>query len=270
MKTVTFPALLLAGIIMLCSAVGESKETYGVFIGMNPADTAQLHRYETVVVDAAGFSAADIACLHSKADKVFSYLNIGSLETFRDYYPRFRPITLGKYENWPDEYWVNVSDKEWQAFTVNTLAKQLVEKGIDGFFIDNADVYFHYLEPDIYQGLKNILGGLRQYRLPVIINGGDAFARQAARKKELQQLATGVNQETVFTSINFATKRFAPQTAANRRYFTQYLQEMKAAGMQVYLLEYGAEGRLKQQIRDYCRANGFKCHIAARLNLDKE
>lgn len=35
---------------------------------------------------------------------------------------------------------VNVADKDWQEF-MDTLAGKLKKKGVDGFFIDNCDVY---------------------------------------------------------------------------------------------------------------------------------
>ena len=63
------------------------------------------------------------------------------------------------------------------------------KKGVDGFFIDNCDVYYFMglgLEGSksqkvssrkLFQGLKTILKNLRtRYNKPVIINGGDAFS----------------------------------------------------------------------------------------------
>jgi cysteinyl-tRNA synthetase, unknown class len=39
-----------------------------------------------VLVDAQYLSAAEIASMQERGQKVFTYLNIGSLETFRSYY----------------------------------------------------------------------------------------------------------------------------------------------------------------------------------------
>lgn len=44
------------------------------------------------------------------------------------------------------------SKKGWQRFIVRK-GKGIKNKGLDGFFIDNADVYHHYKKPKIYKGL---------------------------------------------------------------------------------------------------------------------
>ena len=47
--------------------------------------------------------------------KVYTYLNVGSLEDFRDYYKEYEHLTIGAYENWDEEKWIDVSDKDWQS-----------------------------------------------------------------------------------------------------------------------------------------------------------
>lgn len=49
------------------------------------------------------------------------------------------------------------------------------QKGIDVFFLDNADVYYQYHTPEIYQGLMTILHEIHTEHRPIIINGGDTF-----------------------------------------------------------------------------------------------
>lgn len=184
--------LLLCCLIVNVAARSEARRPYGVFIGMEPQQALQLGGYDLMIIDAAGFSEADVAALHQKSDKVYSYLNVGALESFRDYYEDYRDLTLKPYENWSDEYWVNVSDKRWQRLSAE-LAEGYKKKGIDGLFLDNMDVYWHYPNDDVYQGLVAILSSIKKLGLQVIINGGDMFVRALLDRDETDDLIAGVN-----------------------------------------------------------------------------
>ena len=38
-----------------------------------------------------------------------------------------------------DEKWVDVSEPKWQSFILDDLAPSILDKGVDGLFIDNVD-----------------------------------------------------------------------------------------------------------------------------------
>ena len=62
------------------------KNDYGVFLN---ADASSLERFkmcETIVIDAQYFTKRDIELLHQNGTVVYTYLNIGSIENFREYY----------------------------------------------------------------------------------------------------------------------------------------------------------------------------------------
>ena len=77
----------------------------------------------------------------------------------------------------------------------------------------------------------------------------------------------GINQETVFTSINFKNKTYGKQKAEQHEYFTQYLKSVKQTNLSVYLLEYGAKSKLLKEIDEYCKENGFWYYNAPSLEL---
>ncbi len=244
------------------------RASYGVFVGLEPENAGAAAGYETIVVDAALFSAEQIADLHRSARTVYSYLNIGSIEKFRSYYADFKKITLGPYRNWPEERWIDVSNPAWQNFITETLAQNLVEKGIDGFFLDNADVWHEYREPRIYAGLLQILAELKRFGLPVILNGADTFVRHALDTGELAGLVDGVNQETVFTTINFKKGTFGTAKTDAIDYYTDYLLRCKRAGLAVYLTEYGTDARTAERIAEFCIRNGFAYYVSPSVQLN--
>jgi hypothetical protein len=253
---------------------GESPaETFrfGVFTGLAPEYLERLAAYDVAVIDAHYYNAADIASLHERGSRVYAYLNIGSIEEFRPYYKDFEFLALGPYDGWDDEQWIDISAPAWRQYLVRVLAWDLAKKGVDGFFIDNTDLYYQYPEQDIYDGILDTLKRLgEEHGLPLIINGGDVFMKEALERKALSATTVqGVNQESVFTLPDLRTGRFGRQNAETSGYYQSYLNRCKAAGLDVFITEYLTEdAALRKQILDYCERNGFTAFIAGSLALD--
>ena len=113
---------------------------YNVMIGAKRHTVLASRDNNILVIDAYYFSKDDIKKLHNNKNKeVLSYLNIGSIEKFRDDFKYYKNIISAPYENWEDEYWVDITADKWQK-RIADIAYKLDEKGIDGFFLDNADV----------------------------------------------------------------------------------------------------------------------------------
>lgn len=126
-----------------------------------------------MVIDAQHFTKEQIEAFKARGHKVYSYINIGSLENFRSYYKEYKNLKLGKYEHWDEEIWIDVADQRWQDFMQNDMIPNLTAKGIDGFFVDNCDVYYNYRKPGILDGLTSIMKALVATGKAVLINGGD-------------------------------------------------------------------------------------------------
>lgn len=264
-------AVILSAVLVLggcCAAEAVGTKDYGVFLSLDSSDMDKIEGYRTVVIDAQYFQAEDILQLKKQGSEVYSYLNIGSLENFRDYYESYSEHTLGRYENWDEEEWINAASPEWQEFLVS-LEEELLKKGIDGFFVDNCDVYYNYPTEEIFDGLTVILKQLMTYGKPVIINGGDAYVT-AYREKfgSARDIMTGVNQESVFSCIDFENGSFSAQTEEDREYFTEYIEACQNDGADVFLLEYTTDKRLKEQTEKYCSEKGFRFYISDSVELD--
>ena len=251
----------------------DGPRGYGVYIGAN---AGQLHKkldndtsIGLAIVDAQYLSPEDIGSLKQNGRRIYSYLNVGSLEDFREYYSTFEGITLSEYENWPGEYWIDVSEESWQDFVCDTIAAEYVAKGIDGFFIDNCDVYYMYPHSWIYKGLVKIMTRLTDsYHLPIIINGGDMFVTQLMEEGKTG-IISGINQESVFSCIkDYEKPEFGEQTAMDREYYVEYLGRAKRSGLIVYMIEYTQDMRLVDKIKEFCMQNGYKAYVTNSLSLD--
>ncbi len=275
-----FPALLLCVFFLLtlsfCTKAESPKKDYGVFLGISgntgierkdKEALQKLKNYRMVVLEPSNFSPEQIREIKTEGTKVYGYLNIGALENFRPYYEDFKKDSLAPYENWEEEYWMDVSNPQWQDFLINSLGKQYAAMGLDGFFLDNTDIYYQYPKEDIYQGLKTILTGLKQYSLPLILNGGDTFVQKSIEDGSALSLFDGVNQECVFTKIDFSKPSYLSQDKETKSYYEEYLEKAKTAGLSVYLTEYHANSELSQEIEQYCKENGFLWYNAESLEL---
>ena len=146
---ITVLAICSIGILRYNKVASNDRKTlntiekYGIFLGVEKENLKKIKDYYLIVIDADNLDKDDIKSLKKQGNKkIFSYINIGSVEEFREYYNDFKNSTLEVYENWEDEKWVDVTNKKWKKHIAN-LSKELKFKGIDGFFVDNMDVYYH-------------------------------------------------------------------------------------------------------------------------------
>lgn len=273
-KTLPLCAILLICLLfsscLSATNTGNLPKNYGVFIGMAPEHMEKLYDYEKVVIDAAYFSKAQIDTLHEKGVSVYSYINLGSIENFRDYYGDFVNITLSDYDNWPEERWIDVSNKKWQDFFINTMAQALVDKGIDGFFIDNVDVYYLYPTEAMYNGIKDVLLGLKKTynNIPIIINGGYEFIETSLEKDlDLTTMLDGVNQESVFTTIDFKHNRLTKNTMEERTQLLEYFERVAQKGVTIYIIEYTTSPSLIKELQTYYAQTGYYYYVSSNIEL---
>lgn len=262
-----FISILLAFGTIGCGLERQHSD-YGVFLSVTD-DLESLSGFSEVVIDAQFFSKKDIEAFQSGGRKVYSYINVGSIEDFREYYSEYEDITLGEYEHWDEERWVDVSDFRWQYFLIKKLIPSLLEKNVDGFFVDNCDVYYIYPTEEIYYGLTNIMSTLVKTGKAVLINGGDAYLDAYCRNGgKWNEVITGINQETVFTKILWDEDKFGVASSEDRRYFQDYIERYADMGADIYLIEYTHDVLLADKVRKYCRQKGFYYYISDSLELD--
>lgn len=80
---------------------------------------------------------------------VIAHVSIGSAENYRYYWQNSWNSNppewiLKPYENYPDEYWVDFRNKDWQNIIYgnnNSYMKKIIDAGFDGAFLDNVETY---------------------------------------------------------------------------------------------------------------------------------
>ena len=264
-------AIILASIILLfcgCDHTLPQDNSFGIYLSADTDTVLAQPAVDEIVIDAQYYSADDIRQLKSRGSKVYSYLNIGSLEEFRDYYDRFADRTTGSYENWSDERWIDVTDTDWQRFVSGTLADELIAKEIDGFFVDNTDVYDQSPTRETFDGILAILTGLAAKGLPVILNGGDHFVRRLLNGTAIPPF-DGVCQESVVTTVtDYDNDEFGLQDEEATAYFYDYLTLCHQAGLRCYAVEYANTPESNRAVTDFYRSRPWiHWYLASSLSL---
>ena len=250
------------------TTVSEAKYAYGVFLSVTK-NIDRLKDYETVVIDAQHFTKEQIEAFKARGHKVYTYINIGSLENFRPYYKEYKDLKLGKYEHWDEEIWINVADQRWQDFMLNDMIPNLTSKGIDGFFVDNCDVYYNYRKPEILDGLTSLMKTLVATGKAVLINGGDCYLDAYCKNGgSWRDVITGINQETVFSKIIWDKNKFGRAGKEDHKYFLSYIERYAKQGADIYLLEYTKDKKLIKEIEEYCANKGFGYYVSDSVELD--
>ena len=268
------PLILLLFVLLYFFSYPRKTEDYGVFLGVsmiqstaeeglraNDSETNRLQylaKFKTVVLSPGSFTKENLLYLHRAGTKAYAYINVGALENYNPEYSRFKDLALAPYDNWEDESWVDVSNKDWQNYLTENVAKEIAELGFDGFFLDNFDVYYLFPEEKIYQGLHSVVSGLQKYNMPIILNGGDSYVSRAIKENPANLPFHGVNQEGVFTSYNFDTDTSSVQDADSCSYYQNYLERAKSSGLSIYILEYMADEELAKEISSYCKEHDFQ------------
>lgn len=262
--------ILFSGCLTATSSSETPLNKYGVFIGAGAENMEKFYNYEKVIIDASYFSKEQIDSLHEKNISVYSYINLGAIEDFRPYYKDYVDITLSAYENWEEERWVDVSNPTWQNFFVHTLAKDLLDKNIDGLFIDNLDIYYLYPTDAIYEGIKNILLELKStyHNIPIIINGGYEFVQTSLAKDiPLTTLLDGINHESVFSKIDFDNNVLTENTPEDRDYLLDYFKEIQKEDVAIYIIEYTTSPSLIKKLKAYYNKTNYTYYISSGIEL---
>ena len=241
---------------------------FGIFTGYD-GSLSEISGYTCIVIDPQNHDAKEIEEYKSYYRFVLGYINVGSLEDFRDYYNEYADLTLGEYENWDGESWVDVSDERWQKFIVDKLAPELLKKGIDGFFVDNCDVYYEYPTKENLRGLTVIMESLKAMDVPVFINGGDVFLdAYTADGGRLTDVADGINQESVFSKYDFENGSFGKQDEEDRQYILERLADYRSQGAYIWITEYTDDESLMRDIKLYCYEKEYGFYITDSIELD--
>ena len=128
----------------------------------------------TIVIEPEDYTAAEIQALRKSGARVLGYLSVGSVSDERSYYKQLEPYTLRKLDDWPHERYLDVREAKVRDW-LQKRARDLKKKGVDGYWLDNIDVYEEYRTTEMFRALVNVLHAIKAVGGYVMINGGMLF-----------------------------------------------------------------------------------------------
>lgn len=247
---------------------------YGAFLGRSDNNAKDFDRYKYVSFEFDDFKKETITNLSNKGVECFAYLNIGSLEKYRDYYDTFFKYTFMDYDNWPDERWIDITKTDWQEYVVNTVAKDFKDKGAAGVYLDNVDVYTIFKENNMNyskaaSALKSVINGLNNLGLKILMNGGAEFIDDMNDKGDsILKSIWGYHQEEVFSLIeDYDNDVFGKQEKEDSDCYKNMALIMKEKGAQIFFLEYTKDESLKAEIDQYCTEHNYHYYCSSTVDL---
>jgi len=196
------------------------------------ANFERLKAYDIVVVDGETTTAEQIAQLHAAGCSVLAYVSVGTIESYRAWYPLVTPYRLDLWGDW-GEWYADVNAAGYRAALLAETFKML-GKGADGLFLDNVDMVDVHPERSI--GMAAMVSSLsaqtrRSGRVLATQNGYDVVWPMRAA-------FSAWNREDVTSTYDFDTARYLRTTAADRAAALRELSAMKAAGLVTMATDY--------------------------------
>ena len=213
-------------------------------------------------------------------NRVISYFNIGSAETFRSYWKKApdgfvaaganKAAQVGSYDGYPDETWMDLGNTDYQKLLLDYVAPRLVEQGADGFYLDNFEIVEHEADEkngacdaECRQGGLDFVRKLREKYpnlLLVMQNAtGDVTRLGVTGGVDFPSLLDGISHEEVY----------APRadSDAEKELLAWKKLELKPGGRPFWIATEDYVGKTSnvkkaREIYEKSRANGFSPYVA--------
>ena len=265
--------LFMASLLCVLAILAPTRAgalTYCVNYSATP-DLEELKRFDELIL--SPYARIDIHSLIRSAQLPYAYLSVVEVADdahYRDQVRKSGIHTVGENTTWNSAV-MDVSDPKWADFVVDVLAKDAVDKGFRGFFLDTADsiAIAEKAEParkaQFRQGLVNLIKRLKSTypKRNIILNRG--FPLLA----DLVGTIDGVLVESLFRKYDFKSKSYIAEELAGTKWLLNTLAKVKDAGLDVYILDYVAptEPKLAREVAKQIEELGFHAFIST-VELD--
>ena len=118
-------------------------------------------------------------------------------------------------------------------------------------------------------GLKNIIKGVSDLGLKVMINGGSEFLDDMNDQNDnIFDSIWAYHQEEVFSLISdYQNNVFTTQNDEDNAYYQEIAAMMHTKGKEVFFLEYTTDENLRKTISDFCEQTFYHYYIANSVEL---
>jgi len=196
-----------------------------------------LALFDFTIVDP--MAEVDVSIAHKAGKKVIAYISV--TEVAPDAWYRDEALATVAVK-WTNPFWnssaMDISDPRWAQFVVNRLARNAVERGFDGFFLDTVDSYWDLGDRDpanrdaYYNGAANIIKAIKAAYpdKELISNRGFEIYNQ------IKDSIDGIALESLFRTYD-EDGRFVPTLKRDTDELLAFLEPIKGK-MPIYVIDY--------------------------------
>lgn len=219
-------------------AWAESLPSYAFWYGNNPP-VDLLSQFDRIIVEAGNINHMEVKKLQQHGGKIIAYLSLGErIKNETQANSKDQHMTLGDNSTWGTQV-MDLSSPDWRQIILDK-AKQLSERGFQGFFLDTLDSYMLADLPPAgikaqQQGLSHLVQQLKeQYPGFVLIaNRGFEIMEQIAPYLE------AVAAESLYRGWDNSTQRYVPVPERDRTWLKTTLQKIRARyQLDIVILDY--------------------------------
>jgi uncharacterized protein (TIGR01370 family) len=193
--------------------------------------------YDLVVVDGELATRRQVRRMRARGTMVLAYLDVGTIESYRWWYPAAKPYRMELWGDW-GEWYARVSAQGFRDLIAARVAPTMLDKGFDGLFLDNVDMIETH--PAQAQGMRWLL---RRVARRTHRRGGVVFAQNGAEiiGPSLPAL-DGWNREDVTSTYDFDSSSYRRLSTADTDQAQAELRRISAAGLLVTATDYTRAG----------------------------
>lgn len=211
-------------------------ETFALGLGVDPADPAsqlRLGSHDLVVIDGDAATPAVVDALHADGAVVLAYLSVGTFEPYRSWFAEARDegLLLDRWDDWGE--WYAAVDEPAARRLLRREAERLLERGVDGLFLDNVDMVDSH--PAQAEGMAILVAELDDLvgdERVLAAQNGDPIGSGAVDHLDAW------NREDVTYTYDQAADGYVPVEGADSRAALAQLRSVRRAGLLVTSADY--------------------------------
>lgn len=203
---------------------------------------------------------------------VVAYFSVGEAEDFRYYWKaewnKRRPGWVYKADkDWKGDFIVKYWDPEWQKIVYGSpdaLIDRLMDAGFDGVSIDRVDAYYYFGDTEerrlqMIDLVKRISGYIRNKNPNAVILAQNA--EELLEKPDYVEAIDATVKEDLVFGISH---REVDNPAGDISHSTKLLDDSKAKGKKVFVVEYLAKKDNIAKAREFMKQHDFVLYVGQR------
>lgn len=230
----------LLGVVLIPSGAAQAKGAR-FFADYSPKPDADLLRsFDWSIVNIE--ADIDLELAHQHGHRSYAYLSVVEVSRQASYaqeIDRRQIRRVVENSNWGSDS-VDITSPGWSELVVGSLAKQAVEKGFDGFFLDTVDSLAHLIhkEPQRSKEYRAALIALVKSLKQAYPEKAILMNRGFSLLPDLDGAIDGIVVESVFQTYNFAEKRYEATRASDTEQLLKWIKEIQTGGLPVAVIDY--------------------------------